>query len=639
MTPVNDAIRAKVEALPECPGVYRWKDRDGRVIYVGKAVNLKNRVRSYVREDKNRSPKVAAMMRHAEDLDITMTATEMEALILECNLIKELHPKYNISLRDDKSYPYVKITAEEWPRLFITRSPRRNDGGHCFGPFTDVGSLRMTLRMLRKEFPIRTCRNMRVDRPCLLYHLHFCCAPCGGCCTREEYDTIVKGLCDIFEGRSTAVVQRLRKEMEAASEALDFEKAADLRDRMRAVQSVQQQQNIVAKDGDFDVVGMARDGARAGLEVFYIRYGRMVGKENFSLDGGEGETSASLLSGFIKDYYGADDVTVPREIFVPEAPDDEALLMEWLSRKRGGPVRLYVPERGFRRRLKDMAQANAAKYLADKKLQWEYREAREEGALRTLQETLGLPRLPERMECFDISHNQGAETTGSMVVFLNGRPAKAEYRRFRLRTTQGKADDFKSMAEVMERRYGHEKDWPQPDLIVLDGGPGQLRAALPVIRGAGCTAPVIGLAKRMEEIYTEHGEEPVVLDRHEPALQMLQYIRDEAHRFVITYHRQWTARRNAESVLDHIPGIGPARRNALWRAFRSFDEMKKASVDELARVKGMNRRSAQSVYDFFRMRKDSRQMVVQGLGSDLPADEGKVVGTGRDTSESQGGMV
>lgn len=617
MIAVNDKIRAKVDALPDCPGVYRWKDKDGKIIYVGKAVNLKNRVRSYVREDKNRSPKVAAMIRHAEDLDITMTATEMEALILECNLIKELHPKYNISLRDDKSYPYVKITSEEWPRLFITRNMRRNDGAHYFGPFTDVGSLHTTLRLLRKQYPIRTCRSMRVDRPCLQYHLHFCCGPCKGCCSREDYDAIVKGLCDVFEGKSTALVKSLQKEMAAASEAMEFEKAAELRDKIRAIQSVQQRQNIVSKEGDYDVVGMARDGEHTGLEVFYIRYGRMVGKENFNISDSAGETDAAILSGFIKDYYGADGAGAPKEILVPELPDDAPLLTEWLSRKRGGEVSLYVPERGFRRRLKDMAKANAEKYLSDKKIQWEYRDAREQGALRTLQEALHLPRLPERMECFDISHNQGAETTGSMVVFQSGRPAKSEYRKFKLRTTQGTPDDFKSMAEVMSRRYGHEKDWPQPDLIVLDGGLGQLHAALPVIRAAGCNAPVIGLAKRMEEIYTEFSEEPVVLDRHEPALQLLQYIRDEAHRFVITYHRQCTARRNAESVLDHIPGIGPARRNALWRAFRSFDEMKKASVEELAQVKGMNRRAAQSVYDFFRMGKDERQMVVQGLGSAL----------------------
>lgn len=617
MIAVNDKIRAKVEALPACPGVYRWKDKDGKVIYVGKAVNLKNRVRSYVREDKNRSPKVAAMIRHAEDLDITMTATEMEALILECNLIKELHPKYNISLRDDKSYPYVKITNEEWPRLFITRNMRRNDGAHYFGPFTDVGSLRTTLRLLRKQYPIRTCRNMKVDRPCLQYHLHFCCAPCGGFCGKEEYAAIVKNLCDIFEGKSTELVKTLQKEMQEAAEAMEFEKAAELRDKIQAVKSVQQRQNIVSREGDFDVVGMARDGEHTGMEIFYIRYGRMVGKENFSISDSAGETDAEILSGFIKDYYGGDDTAVPKEILLPSLPDDAALLEKWLSAERGGETRLYMPERGFKRRLKDMAQANAEKYLKDKKLQWEYRDAREQGALKKLQEVLRLPRLPERMECFDISHNQGAETTGSMAVFQSGRPARSEYRKFRLKTTQGKPDDFKSMAEVMSRRYGQEKDWPKPDLIVLDGGRGQLNAALPLIRAAGIDAPVIGLAKRMEEIYTENSEEPVTLDAHEPALQLLQYIRDEAHRFVIAYHRKWTAKRNAESVLDHIPGIGPARRKALWGAFRSLEEMKKADVEELARVNGMNRRAAQNVYDFFRMGKDERQMVVQGLGGEL----------------------
>lgn len=616
MIDVNDTIKAKVEALPDSPGVYRWKDKDGRVIYVGKAVNLKNRVRSYVREDKNRSPKVAAMIRHAEDLDITMTATEMEALILECNLIKELHPKYNISLRDDKSYPYVKITNEEWPRLLVTRNLRREDGARYFGPFTDVGSLRATLRLLRKEYPIRTCRNMKVDRPCLQYHLHYCCAPCAGRCGQEEYQRIVKDISDIFEGRSTKMVRALQKEMAAASEAMEFEKAAGLRDQIRAIQSVQQRQNIVSRDGDCDVVGMVRDGSHAGLEIFYIRYGRMVGKENFNIpDSGE-ETDADILAGFIKEYYGEDGISVPREILTPSLPAESELLAAWLAGRRKSDVRIYVPERGFKRRLKDMAQVNAAKYLADKKLQWEYRDAREAGALKTLKDALGLPRLPERMECFDISHNQGAETTGSMVVFLGGRPARSEYRKFKLRTTQGTPDDFKSMAEVMSRRYGKEKDWPAPDLIVLDGGLGQLHAALPLIRGAGIDAPVIGLAKRMEEIYTEHSASPVVLDRHEPALQLLQYIRDEAHRFVIAYHRSWTARRNAESVLDHIPGIGAARRNALWRAFRSFDEMKKASVEELAKVKGMNRTAAESVYQFFRMKKDERQLVVQGVAPD-----------------------
>lgn len=614
MIDVNDKIRAKVESLPDSPGVYRWKDKDGRIIYVGKAKNLKNRVRSYVREDKNRSPKVAAMIRHADDLDITMTATEMEALILECNLIKEIHPKYNISLRDDKSYPYVKVTTyDEWPRIFITRNIRHDDGAKYFGPFTDVGRLRKTLSLLRRYYPIRNCRSMKVPRPCLQYHLHLCCAPCFELCTKEEYKSYVQSVCDIFEGKNTGLVEELKKKMNEASESMDYEQAARYRDQIAAIQSVQQRQNIVANKGDFDVVGLARDGNHAGLEVFYIRYGRMVGKENFSIPESESETDEEIITAFLRDFYGGNPDSIPKEIILPLLPSDSELLSSWLASMKGSEVEILVPQRGFKRNLKDMAMSNAMKYLSDKKLQWEYQDAREQGAITKLKELLGLPRLPERMECFDISHNQGAETTGSMVVFEHGRPAKREYRKFKLKTTQGHADDFKSMAEVMERRYGKEKDWPSPDLIVLDGGLGQLHAALPVIRDAGCDAPVIGLAKRIEEIYVEGSEDPIVLDHHEPALQLLQFIRDEAHRFVISYHRQWTNKRNTESILDHIQGIGPTRRNALWHAFRSLDEMKKASVEELSQVPGMNKRAAEAVYRFFHMRKDQKQMVINGI--------------------------
>lgn len=619
MIDVNDKIRAKVEALPDSPGVYRWKDKDGRIIYVGKAKNLKNRVRSYVREDKNRSPKVAAMIRHAEDLDITMTATEMEALILECNLIKEIHPKYNISLRDDKSYPYVKVTTyDEWPRIFVTRNIRHDDGGKYFGPFTDVGSLRATLSLLRKYYPIRNCRSMKVSRPCLQYHLHLCCGPCFELCSKEDYKKYVNTICDLFEGKSTGLVQALKQKMAKASEEMAYEEAAKYRDQIRAIESVQQRQNIVANDGDFDVVGLARDGSHAGLEVFYIRYGRMVGKENFSIPESADETDEEIITAFARDFYGGNPNSIPREIILPLKVTDQELISSWLTHLKGTEVEILVPQRGFKRRLKDMAMANAGKYLSDKKLQWEYQDAREQGAVKKLKELLGLPRLPERMECFDISHNQGAETTGSMVVFEHGRPAKKEYRKFKLQTTQGHADDFKSMAEVMSRRYGKEKDWPAPDLIVLDGGLGQLHAALPVIRKSGCDVPVIGLAKRIEEIYIEGSEEPIILDHHEPALQLLQFIRDEAHRFVISYHRKWTNKRNTESILDHVDGIGPTRRNALWHAFRSMDEMRKASVEELAQVPGMNRMTAENLYRFLHMRKDEKQMVINGLESAAP---------------------
>ena len=613
MIDVNDKIRAKVERLPGSPGVYRWKDKNGRVIYVGKAVNLRNRVRSYVRADKKRSPKVAAMIRHADDLDITMTATEMEALILECNLIKELHPKYNISLRDDKSYPYVKITVQEkWPRIFITRNIRRDDKAKYFGPFTDVGSLRKTLSLIRKLYPVRTCRSMKVQRPCLQYHMNLCCAPCGNLCTEEEYKGYVTSICDLFEGKNTSLTKDIRERMAEAATHLDFEKAALYRDQLKAVEQVRQKQNIVAKEGDFDVVGMARQENHVGLEIFYIRYGKMIGKENFSIADTVSESDDAVMTAFIKDFYGGRQTAVPKELILPVLPGEHLLLERWLSRMRGSEVKIYVPERGFKRRLKEMAKTNAMKYLSDKKLQWEYRDAREQGALKKLKELLGLPKLPERMECFDISHNQGAETTGSMVVFENGKPDKKEYRKFKLQTTQGTPDDFKSMAEIMHRRYGKEKDWAKPDLIVLDGGQGQLHAALPVIRECGIDAPVIGLAKRMEEIYVEGSNKPIVVDSHEPVLRLLQFIRDEAHRFVISYHRKWISKRNTESILDHIPGIGPHRRNALWHAFRSLDEMKKASVEELSLVKGMNKTVAERVHRFFRMRKDEKMMVLQG---------------------------
>ncbi len=614
MTEVNDKIRSKVENLPTSPGVYRWKDKNGRIIYVGKAVNLKNRVRSYVRADKNRSPKVAAMMRHADDLDITMTSTEMEALILECNLIKELHPKYNISLRDDKSYPYVKITVqEEWPRILVTRNIRREDGAKYFGPFTDVGSLRKTLSLIRRVYPIRTCKSMKVSRPCLQFHMNLCCAPCWNYCTKEEYGKYVKDICDLFEGKNTEPAKDIQKNMDEAAKQMDFEKAALFRDQLRAIHSVQQRQNIVSKEGDFDVVGMARRDNHVGLEVFYIRYGKMIGKENFNIPDILHESDNDIMTAFIKDFYGNNGSAVPKEIILPYLPSENDLLAEWLTKLKGSEVKIYVPERGFKRRLKEMAQSNAEKYLSNKKLQWEYQDAREQGAIQKLKELLQLPRLPERIECFDISHNQGAETTGSMVVFENGRPNKKEYRKFKLKTTQGTPDDFKSMAEIMHRRYGNEKDWPEPDLIVLDGGAGQLHAALPVIRKCGIDAPVIGLAKRMEEIYLENNESPLVIDHHEPALQLLQFIRDEAHRFVITYHRQWISRRNTESILDHIEGVGPRRRTALWHAFRSLDEMKKASLEELTAVKGMNRTVAERLYRFFRMRKDEKMMTLQGL--------------------------
>ena len=505
MIEVNDIIKSKLENLPSSPGVYRWKDKNGKVIYVGKAVNLKNRVKSYVRNDKNKSPKVISMIKHAEDLDITITKNELEALILECNLIKELQPKYNISLRDDKTYPYLKVTVnEKWPRMYITRNIKRTDGARYFGPFTDVSSLRKTLKIVGKYYPIRTCRNMNVTRPCLQYHINLCSAPCCNLVSQEKYNEYVKKLCNIFEGKSYEIIKTLKEKMKEASENLQFEKAAMYRDEINAVKSVQQRQNIVSKEGDFDVIGMARTENYAAFEVFYIRYGRMVGKENFNISGTEDERDESIIAAFLKNFYSSDNINIPKEIIISKIPEDFELIKKWLSGIRHNDVSLIVPERGFKRKLKEMAIVNATKYLSDKKIQWEHQKMREQGALIKLKEILKLPKIPERIECFDISHNQGSETTGSMVVFVNGRPEKKAYRKFKLKTTQGKPDDFKSMAEVMERRYNDKKIGRNPDLIVLDGGKGQLNAAIPLIRKSGIEATVIGLAKRMEEIYLEN---------------------------------------------------------------------------------------------------------------------------------------
>ena len=610
-------LRKRAMALPLLPGVYIMHSADGEIIYIGKAKALRNRVSQYFGSQNNHAEKVRRMVDNVDHFEYIITDSEFEALILECSLIKQHTPKYNILLKDDKGYSYIKVSGDKWRKISYVLQ-KNDDNAEYIGPYKSSYYVKSAVEEANKIFMLPTCnrkfpQDFGKGRPCLNYHIKLCSAPCTGKVKFADYNESVEQALAFLKGGSSNSVKDLTKKMEEAAENLEFEKAAKLRDHIRAIQSVQQRQHIVSAEGDFDVLGMARDGSHTGLEIFYIRYGRMVGKENFSIPESASETDEEIITTFLRDFYGGNPTSVPKEIILPLLPEESGLLSLWLTKLRGSEVKLIRPERGFKRRLKDMAMANAAKYLSDKKLQWEYQDAREQGAVQKLKELLSLPRLPERMECFDISHNQGAETTGSMAVFEHGRPAKSEYRKFKLQTTQGHADDFKSMAEVMSRRYGKEKDWPEPDLIVLDGGLGQMHAAIPVIREAGCNAPVIGLAKRIEEIYVEGSDIPIVLDHHEPALQLLQFIRDEAHRFVITYHRKWTNKRNTESVLDHIEGIGPNRRNALWHAFRSLDEMKKASEEELAKVAGMNKRAAHNVYRFFHMRKDEKQLVLQGM--------------------------
>ena len=592
-------ILEKVSHLPTTPGVYLWRDKYQRIIYVGKAINLRNRVRSYVQQDVNRSVKVTAMMRRAWDVETIQTKTEMEALILEATLIKEHHPKYNIMLRDDKTYPYVKITVQEdFPRLFMTRRLER-DGAKYFGPFTDVTAVHHVLRILRSYYPLRTCKSMKVERPCLQYHMHYCEGPCMNYVTVESYRKYIDDIVALFEGKQVQVIQEITSKMEQASEDLEFELAAKYRDDLLSIQKVQEKQRMVTQRGDMDVLGMAIDGPMACIQLFFIRSGRLLGRENYFVQH-EGDSPELVMTEFIKQYYGGS-TFIPKELLLPMDSVDRELFSEWFSSMKEQQVDVSVPQRGYKKDLIKMAEENAQNFLAERRRQWQYTIDKSGGAVKKLAEVLDLPRLPERMECYDISHMQGAETVASMVVFEGGKPAKREYRRFKLKTVQGKPDDFASMAEIMERRYGNEKDWPMPDLIIIDGGKGQLNAALPVIRAMGVTdVPVISLAKRIEEVFVEGESESIILEHHTPELQLLQQIRDEAHRFAITYHRRLRGKRNLESVLDHVEGIGPKRRKALYKHFGNLDAMRVAELEELESVEGMNKKAALAVYEFFR---------------------------------------
>ena len=592
-------ILEKVSHLPTTPGVYLWRDKYHRIIYVGKAINLRNRVRSYVQQDVNRSVKVAAMMRRAWDVETIQTKTEMEALILEATLIKEHHPKYNIMLRDDKTYPYVKVTVQEdFPRLFMTRRLER-DGAKYFGPFTDVTAVHHVLRILRSYYPLRTCKSMKVERPCLQYHMHYCEGPCMKYVTVEAYRKYIDDIVALFEGKQVKVIQEITSKMEQASEDLEFELAAKYRDDLLSIQKVQEKQRMVTQRGDMDVLGMAIDGPMACIQLFFIRSGRLLGRENYFVQH-EGDSPELVMTEFIKQYYGGS-TFIPKELLLPMDSVDRELFSEWFTSMKGQQVEVSVPQRGYKKDLIKMAEENAQNFLAERRRQWQYTIDKSGGAMKKLAEVLDLPRLPERMECYDISHMQGAETVASMVVFEGGKPAKREYRRFKLKTVQGKPDDFASMAEIMERRYGNEKDWPMPDLIIIDGGKGQLNAALPVIRAMGVTdVPVISLAKRIEEVFVEGESESIILEHHTPELQLLQQIRDEAHRFAITYHRRLRGKRNLESVLDHVEGIGPKRRKALYKHFGNLDAMRVAELEELESLEGMNKKAALAVYEFFR---------------------------------------
>lgn len=605
---MTDIVAEKLKLLPDSPGVYIMKDDHGRIIYVGKAIVLKNRVRQYFQNNRSHTPKVRAMVSHVADFEIIMTHSEVEALILECNLIKKHRPRYNISLKDDKSYPYVKVTVnEEYPRVFLTHCVQK-DGARYFGPYTNVTAVHESLKLLRRLFPLRTCRHLQ-ERPCLEYHIRRCLAPCAGKVTKEEYAAMIRAVLLFLEGRTEDVERELSQRMAKAAEAYHFEVAARLRDQLQAVRKVAEKQNIVTGSGNQDAVGMARSEVGVCVQIFFIRAGKMIGREHFLLQGSEEESDEDILTAFLQQYYHRA-TFIPQEVLLPlELPAAERELLEAFlqEKKRQGRVSLLCPKRGTKHDIVAMAAGNAEKYLSDEAARIKRANEQTLGAVEELGRYLGLKTPPNRMECFDISHIQGSETVASMVVFEGGLPKKSDYRRFKIRSTEGKPDDFLSMREVTTRRYVGLPEDELPDLIVIDGGKGQLSSALEIIRGAGHKdVPVVGLAKQFELVFTEGNPEPVVLPRHSQALYLIQRIRDEAHRFAITYHRKLRGKRNLVSVLDHIVGIGPKRRQALRAHFGSLARIKEAGVEELAAVEGMNKPAAEAVYQFFQTQKEWR---------------------------------
>ncbi|MBQ1469563.1 MAG: excinuclease ABC subunit UvrC [Schwartzia sp.] len=613
---MTEIVEEKLKLLPDSPGVYIMKNEAGKVIYVGKAVVLKNRVRQYFQSNKGHSPKVRVMVSKIADFETILTGSEMEALILECNLIKKYRPRYNISLKDDKTYPYVKVTlAEKYPRVMITRRIMK-DGARYFGPYTQVGAVHESLKLLRRLFPMRTCKHMDVDRPCLEYHIKRCVAPCTGEVNPEEYKKMVDAVCLFLEGRTEIVEKRLEEQMMDAAENLRFEEAARLRDQLHAVQKVAEKQRIVTGSGDQDAIGMSRSEIGVCVQIFFIRSGKMIGREHFLLSGSEEESNSDVLSAFLKQYYHRA-AFIPHEILLPMEVSEQQVIGEWLTEKKGSKVYVEVPQRGTKHDIVMMAENNAAKYLSDEAARIKTSNEQTEGAVRELGEYLGMKQLPWRMECFDISHIQGSETVASMVVFEGGIPNKSAYRRFKIKSAEGKPDDFLSMREVTTRRYGKKDVEDMPDLIIIDGGKGQLSSALEIIRGAGHTAvPVIGLAKQFEWIFVEGKSEPVILPRNSQALFLMQRIRDEAHRFAITYHRSLRGKRNLVSVLDHITGIGEKRRQALRKKFGTIQNMRDASVEELAAVPGMTRPAARAVYNFFQAHEEFVKKDIETSGEE-----------------------
>lgn len=600
----------ELNMIPAKPGVYLMMNGDGKVIYVGKAVSLRNRVRSYFQSSSNLSPRIARMVEQVDRVDFITTSSEVEALALECNLIKEHKPKYNVRLRDDKQYPWLKITwQEKYPRVFIVRRPQK-DGARYFGPYTDVGALREIFRLLRRVFPVRTCKKeLKGDergRPCLNYHIGRCLGPCSGVVDPKEYRNVLEDFCALLEGRSEKLLSDLTKAMEDSATRMEYEKAAAYRDKLKALKRVVERQAVVSTEQkDRDVFGFAC-GERGGLiQVLQIRRGKLVGNEHFFFPPELVEEKEEFFRSFLLQYYDEQDY-IPKEILLPLSLPDAEAFSAWLRGKAGMTVRLLNPKRGEKNRLLKLALDNASTLLAQEVSRRDQAQEAAARSLDRLREILSLNERPKRIEAFDISNFQGDESVASMVVFEEGVPRNDAYRRFKIRGVEG-VNDFASLQEAVRRRFSRGlkeqraegEKWgfaTFPDLLLIDGGKGQLHAVVEILGELGLGGqPVIGLAKQEEEIFLPGRPEPIRLPRNDEGLHLLQRIRDEAHRFAVTYHRSLRDKRTTRSTLDKIKGIGPKRKKALLSRFGSVKKIKEATLEELISVEGITENIARSI--------------------------------------------
>lgn len=608
-------IQEELKKLPGKPGVYIMHDEKDAIIYVGKAISLKNRVRQYFQSSRNKGVKIEQMVTHITRFEYIVTDSELEALVLECNLIKEHHPKYNTMLMDDKSYPFIKVTVEEaFPRIMLARKMVK-DRSRYFGPYTSAGAVKDTIELIRKLYHIRSCnrklpRDTGKERPCLNYHIHQCNAPCQGYISQEEYRKAVTEVLHFLNGDYDIILKELEEKMHRASEALEFEKALEYRELLHSVQKIAQKQKITDTAGeDRDILAVATEEEDAVVQVFFIRGGRLIGRDHFYLKIAAGEAEKEILSSFIKQFY-AGTPYIPSELMLPEEIEDRQVIEEWLAKKRGYKVHLKVPKKGNKEKLVELAERNAAMVLKTDKERLKREEGRTIGAVKELEKLLGLTGIV-RMEAYDISNTNGFASVGSMIVYEKGKPKRSDYRKFRIKGVQG-ADDYASMEEVLTRRFTHglreQEEGKElggftafPDLIMMDGGRGQVNIALQVLGRLNLHIPVCGMVKddnhRTRGLYYQNVEIPI--DKHSEGFRLITRIQDEAHRFAITFHRQLRSQSQIHSILDDIPGVGPARRKDLMKHFEDIEAVKNATVEELKKLPSMNEKSAADVYNFF----------------------------------------